>query len=150
MQPKKSENFSKEELEDYNKLMTEKEAEQLEAFVKAKKWPVEKSGTGLYYWIYQNGEGPNAKPGQTVEVNLTITLLSGDTAYTHLRYGSERFLIDRTDKESGLNEGVQYMNKGAKAKLVMPSHLAHGLAGDLDRIPPRSSLVFDVELLDIN
>lgn len=141
--------YTKKELQDYNRLMAKKEAERIDQFVEAKNWPCTETGTGLNYWIYEKGEGALALPGQRVSVNLVIMFLNGDTAYSYTRYGSEEFLIDRTNLESGLNEGVQYMNLGSKAKLVVPSHLAHGLVGDAKRIPPRTPLVFDVELLAI-
>ncbi len=142
--------YTKEELQEYNRMVTQKEAQQVQQFVAQKGWPAKESGTGLHYWIYEEGSGPQAKPGQHATVNLTILLLNGDTAYSHVRYGSERFLIDRTNKESGLNEGVQYMQVGDKAKLVMPSYLAHGLMGDMNKVPPRTSLVMDVELLGLD
>jgi FKBP-type peptidyl-prolyl cis-trans isomerase len=41
------------------------------------------------------------------------------------------------------------MRKGEKAKFILPSHLAHGLVGDLQKIPPLSILVLDVELIDL-
>lgn len=148
-QSSKGKSYSKKELQDYNKVMARKEAEQVKSFVAEKKWPCAETGTGLHFWIYQKGKGAMALPGQYVEVNLVISFLSGDTAYSYTRYGSEMFQIDRTNKESGLNEGVQLMSKGAKAKLVVPSHLAHGLVGDAKRIPPRTPLVFDVEVINI-
>jgi len=37
---------------------------------------------------------------------------------------------------------------GDKAKLIIPSHLAFGLAGDMDQIPPLSPIVYDIEVLD--
>lgn len=142
-------NYSKQEIEDYNRLMAKKEAKRIKQFVAEKGWPAEESGTGLHYFVYEQKEGPKPVEGNRVKVNITICYLNGDTAYTHLRYGSETFEIDRTNKESGLNEGVQYMPVGSKAKLVVPSHLAHGVVGDQAKIPPRTPLLFDVELLEI-
>jgi FKBP-type peptidyl-prolyl cis-trans isomerase len=51
--------------------------------------------------------------------------------------------------ESGLHEGITYMRKGEKAKIILSSNLAYGLVGDMDKIPPQSPLVYDVELVDI-
>jgi FKBP-type peptidyl-prolyl cis-trans isomerase FkpA len=51
--------------------------------------------------------------------------------------------------ESGLHEGILYMNEGSKALLVIPSHLAHGLVGDMNKIPPKSTIVYDIELLEL-
>ena len=51
--------------------------------------------------------------------------------------------------ETGLHEGIKYMKVGEKAKMILPSHLAHGLIGDSKKIPPRSTIVYDIELLDL-
>jgi FKBP-type peptidyl-prolyl cis-trans isomerase len=41
------------------------------------------------------------------------------------------------------------MHVGDKARLILPPHLAHGLLGDENRIPARSIIVYEIELLDI-
>ena len=61
----------------------------------------------------------------------------------------QEFSIDKSDEESGLNEAVKFLSVGDKAKLILPSHLAHGLLGDLDKIPPQSILLIDVQLIKI-
>ncbi|HRP92755.1 MAG TPA: FKBP-type peptidyl-prolyl cis-trans isomerase, partial [Ignavibacteriaceae bacterium] len=48
----------------------------------------------------------------------------------------------------GWDEGVQLMKKGSKARLIVPSNLAYG-DRDLGKIPPNSTLIFDVEVLDV-
>jgi peptidylprolyl isomerase len=55
-------------------------------------------------------------------------------------------VVDKSDKESGLNEAVKLLSIGDKAKLILPSHLAYGLLGDFDKIPPQSILLIDVQL----
>jgi FKBP-type peptidyl-prolyl cis-trans isomerase len=57
------------------------------------------------------------------------------------------FEIDRADIESGIHEGIKFMSVGDRAKLIIPSHLAHGLVGDLDKVPPLSTLVVDIHLI---
>ena len=49
----------------------------------------------------------------------------------------------------GWDEGILLLNKGDKARFVIPSHLAYGEAGAGGVIPPNATLVFDVELMDI-
>jgi FKBP-type peptidyl-prolyl cis-trans isomerase len=52
--------------------------------------------------------------------------------------------------ESGLHEGVQLLSPGDSAILVIPSYRAHGLIGDQDRIPMRSSVVYRVGLVKLS
>ena len=123
------------------------ENEQIEAFVKRYKWDVTKTGTGLRYMIYKEGRGEKAKEGQYATVDFVVTLLNGDTAYSTEKDRPQQFLIGMDNVESGLHEGIQYMRVGDRAKLILPSYLAHGLVGDLNKIPPRSTIIYDIELL---
>ena len=108
-----------------------------------------KTETGLRYMIYKkNSNLEKALPGQKVKVALIIKLLDGSTCYTSIEE-PEVFTVDKSDIESGLNEAVKLMSVGDKAKLILPSHLALGLVGDQDKIPPLAILYIDVELLEI-
>jgi len=46
--------------------------------------------------------------------------------------------------ESGIHRGVQYLKRGDKAILLIPSPLAQGLLGDMKKIPPQSPIVYDI------
>ena len=97
--------------------------------------------------IYKDSAGnTNPKIGQEVWLDLTIKLLDGTTCYTSEDSEDEVFIVDKSDKESGLNEIVKLLTVGDKAKIILPSHLAHGLLGDFDKIPPQSILLIDVQL----
>ena len=50
---------------------------------------------------------------------------------------------------SGWDEGIQLLNVGDKARLVIPSHLGYGSSGAGGVIPPDATLIFDVELVDV-
>ena len=49
--------------------------------------------------------------------------------------------------ESGLHEGISYMKEGDRAKIIIPSYLAHGLIGDLDKMPPLATIIYDIRLI---
>lgn len=114
-----------------------------------KKWKMIETGTGLRYAIYKHGDGEIAVSGLNALVNFKITLLDGSLCYSSDSSGAETFLIDRSDVESGLQEGIKYMHVGDKAIFIIPSHLAHGLIGDRDKIPPLQTVIFDIELVDL-
>lgn len=108
-----------------------------------------KTETGLRYMIYKtNSNLEKALPGQKVTIALIIKLLDGTICYTSAE-DPEEFIVDKSDIESGLNEAVKLMTVGDKAKLILPSHLALGLVGDQDKIPPLAILYIDIELLEI-
>lgn len=112
-------------------------------------WKMTKTGSGLQYYIYKKSELPLAKVGQIAQVEYTISLLDGTICYKTNSDEFEEFKIDKADIESGVQEGVKLMRKGEKAKFIIPSHLAHGLTGDMNKIPPLTVIVVDFHLLDL-
>lgn len=103
--------------------------------------------SGLRYEIVKPGDGPAPKATETVKVHYTGTLLDGSVFDSSVQRGEPaEFPLDQVIP--GWTEGIQKMNKGGKIKLYVPPHLAYGDDGR-PGIPPGSTLIFDVELLDI-
>jgi FKBP-type peptidyl-prolyl cis-trans isomerase len=75
--------------------------------------------------------------------------LDGTSCYKTNSDEFEEFVIDKSDIESGVQEGIKKMRVGDKAKLIIPSHLAHGLIGDMDKIPPLTVIVVDIHLIGL-
>jgi FKBP-type peptidyl-prolyl cis-trans isomerase len=114
---------------------------------------VVKTPSGLRYEIMQPGDGANPKPTDTVTVNYTGTLIDGTVFDTSLKpqqpggtAAPAQFQLDGVIP--GWTEGIQKIAKGGKIKLYIPAQLAYGDDGR-SGIPPGSTLIFDVELLDI-
>lgn len=108
------------------------------------------TSTGLRYQVIEPvSKGELAQPGKTALAIVKIGLLDGRICYETDPEFYEEIPIDHNDRESGLNEGLKLMRKGERAKFILPSHLAHGLVGDLQKIPPLSILILDVELIDL-
>jgi len=141
----------KQPLIELNKSQTQIESEMIDAFVSRHQWRVTETGTGLRYFIYKESENEseNAKEGQVAVVDFVISLLDGTICYSSKDTGPQEFLIGQDNVESGLHEGITFMKTGDKAKLILPSHLAHGLIGDQDKIPPRATIIYDIELLEL-
>ena len=124
------------------------ESDQIDSYVKRQKLDVVKTQTGLRYQIYDDKEGENIKTGKNAVVKYTVRLLNGTECYS-TKNKPEVFTVGKDNVESGLHEGIQYMSVGDRAIIIIPSHLAHGLAGDLNKIPFRSTIVYDIELVAI-
>lgn len=113
----------------------------------AKEKGVKTSKTGLMYLIEKEGIGAVPKDSDTVVVNYKGTLTDGkefDNSYT--RGEPLSFRLDGVIP--GWTEGLKNIKKGGKVKLVIPPELAYGKNG-VPGIPANSTLVFDVELLDV-
>lgn len=105
--------------------------------------------SGLRYEDISSGSGISPKPGQTVVVHYTGTLLNGRKFdSSHDRNRPFEFRIGEGQVIRGWDEGVMSMMIRGKRKLIIPPHLGYG-GRDLGVIPPNSTLVFEVELLEI-
>ncbi len=106
--------------------------------------------SGLQYEIIEAGDADSEKPNASSKVRTHYhgTFIDGkvfDSSYD--RGQPAEFPVGGVI--AGWTEALQLMNKGAKWRLTIPYQLAYGAQGSPGGIPPYSTLVFDVELLDI-
>lgn len=132
-----------------NKIYVRQESDEIDQYVAHKGWNMIKTGTGLRYMIIEKGKGNIAKPEQLAKVNYKISLMDGTVCYSSDSTGPREFIVEGDNVESGLHEGIQYMHVGDKAIMILPSHLAHGLIGDENKIPPKASVIYELELLSL-
>ena len=136
---------------DMNATFAEEENAEIDAFLERyPDWDMTETGTGLRYMVYYSSEeGDSARVDDVAHVKFEISLLDGTVCYTSEEDGTESFMVEKTDVESGLHEGIKFMKEGDKAKFILPSHMAHGLIGDTDKIPPLSTVIYDIELIKV-
>ena len=104
--------------------------------------------SGLQYRIVAEGSGKTPKSADTVTVHYRGTLIDGtefDSSYS--RGKPATFGVNRVI--AGWTEALQLMKEGARWQLFIPPDLAYGEKGAGSKIPPNSSLIFDVELLSV-
>jgi FKBP-type peptidyl-prolyl cis-trans isomerase FkpA len=107
-----------------------------------------KTSSGLVYRSLKDGTGAQASPASTVKVNYKGTFIDGTVFDASDRHGGPAtFPLNRVIP--CWTEGVAKMKVGGKARLVCPPAIAYGAAGAPGAIPPNSTLVFEVELLDV-
>jgi FKBP-type peptidyl-prolyl cis-trans isomerase len=140
----------RESLLEANKKVITTEDQQINDLIARYGWEMKQTGTGLRYLIYKSGKGTLTSTGKVVKMNYEIRLITGDVVYSSKETGPKEFIVGRGGVESGLEEGILLLRQGDKAKLILPSYLAWGLTGDQDRIPPKSTLIYDVELLEVS
>jgi FKBP-type peptidyl-prolyl cis-trans isomerase len=110
--------------------------------------PIQKTDSGLMYIVLTEGDGPSPATTDTVKVHYHGTFLDGKVFDSSVQRGQPaQFPLNRVI--GGWTEGVSMMKVGGKWKLICPPDLAYGERGAPPRIPPNTTLVFDVELLDI-
>lgn len=142
-------NITKKQLVDINEKLVKSEDMQIESFIQRYGWEMKTTKSGLRYSIYRKGNGKHPVQGNTVQYYYVLSLLSGDTVSSVEKGKPATLILGKREVERGLEEGILLMSVGDRAKFIIPSHLALGLQGDLDKIPPRSALVYDIELKSI-
>lgn len=151
----------KEALMTYQKQVQEKQQSQMEELAQknkeageaflaenAKKEGVKTTDSGLQYKVIEEGTGEKPAADDTVKVHYTGELLSGKV-FDSSRERGEPVTFTLNQVIPGWTEGLQLMSKGARYKLYIPAELAYGPGGNR-AIGPNETLIFDVELLDIN
>ena len=111
----------------------------------AKKEGVTTTASGLQYRVIAAGSGKKPGPRQTVTVHYAGSLIDGTEFDSSYRRGQTiSFCLDQVIP--GWTEGLQLMQEGETAELVIPEHIGYGARGAGASIPPYQTLIFKVEL----
>lgn len=101
--------------------------------------------------VIEEGAGPAAGKGDTVEVHYTGTLTDGTVFDSSVSRGVPfAFTLGENRVIQGWELGILGMKVGEKRTLMIPPQLGYGASGAGDVIPPHATLVFDVELIAIH
>jgi FKBP-type peptidyl-prolyl cis-trans isomerase len=106
--------------------------------------------SGLLYLVRDPGAGTaTPRPGDMVTVHYAGRLLNGTAIDSSYQGGAPlTFRIGEGHVIAGWEEAIHTMKKGEKRTLIIPYWLGYGTSGRPPTIPPASTLVFEVELLD--
>ena len=106
------------------------------------------TASGLQYEVLTQGKGKKPSAADQVKVHYTGELLSGEV-FDSSRQRGEPVTFGLNQVIPGWTEGLQLMSEGTRARLYIPSDLAYGPGGSR-AIGPNETLIFDVELLEVN
>ncbi len=143
--------------------MKEQEAGVIRDYLKRENITARPTASGLYYVELKPGRDPRVEKGKSVSVNYTCMLPNGQIIETSLRevalksgifdtlfeYKPMEFIEGDQSTIPGWEEGISYMRKGGKARLIVPSSLAYGEKGLEDLIPPYSPVIYEIEVLEV-
>ncbi len=107
--------------------------------------------SGLYYIETLKGTGQNIEIGKTITMNYTGKFLNGEIFDSSLGEGREpmEFVLQEDLMIKGFTEGLLKMKDKGKATLIIPSKLAYGKSSPQSPIPPYATIIFDVEILNV-
>ena len=131
-----------------NKNIMRRENEEMQMFITRYGWQMQRTPTGLYVQILEPGNGELFKENDRVAMEYKTFLLSGEQIYSSDSNGMKVFMVNRSEEIDALHEAAQMLKPGAKARLVIPSYLAYGVAGDGDLIQGLQPIVMEVRVLE--
>lgn len=139
-------NAKKRELENALKRSAQKEHLQIDSYLERHNIVAQKTGTGVRCAEYMKGEGVAVKAGDLVEASYEVTNIKGDTLYSIGEENPVSFRVEKSEKESGLHEAIKLLKVGSKAIVVIPSYRAFGVSGDDNKIPPLTTVVYNIKV----
>lgn len=115
----------------------------------AKKSNIKVTKSGLQYEVIKQGSGKTPKASSKVKVHYEGRLLDNTVFDSSIaRQQPAEFMVSQVI--SGWTEGLQLMKEGSIYRFYIPANLAYGQIGSGDAIEPNSTLIFDVELLEVS
>lgn len=143
------EKAGQEKMVEASRAVVHQEARAIEEFISRHGYHMQMTGTGLHYEIYQPGTGAMADANSLLTISYRVYLLDGTLCYEADSLHPQKLVTGRGEQINGLEEGLMMMHEGARARFVIPNHLAYGLTGDQNKVPPASALFYDVTLMKI-
>ena len=138
------------EMEQQRTVEAEQNLEQGQAFLaqNSENPDIQETASGLQYRVVEEGTGNSPGATDTVTVHYVGTLIDG-TEFDSSRARGEPATFALNQVIPGWTEGVQLMSEGATYEFFIPSDLAYGEQGRPGPIGPNSTLIFEVELIEI-
>ncbi|MBP5535341.1 MAG: FKBP-type peptidyl-prolyl cis-trans isomerase [Bacteroidales bacterium] len=133
----------KEHMVNANKYIAQSEATSISAYIERRKWPMVQMPNGGWLWEYERGAGEAIQPDERVALCYNLEAINGVRIYTDKR---DTVMVGRQQTMVGLDAALTSLHHGSKARLVLPSSLAYGIAGDNDRVPKSAIVILDVTI----
>ena len=129
-----------------NRQLVEKDHAIIEQYIRDNKLAMQAYDNGAFGMIIKQGEGVFGTNETVLKLKATVSLLTGDICYKDTTIA---FVPGKTVAISGLHDVAKLLQKGTLATFIFPPSLTYGIYGDGNRIPQRSILRYDVEVLSV-
>ena len=144
--------FDKESSIKMNKTWLLDEVFKIDQYCERQGWDMLSSESGLRYKILnKSNTGVKIKEGSEVVLSYDIRLMDSfqTKCYSSDSNGLAKFIVQHSTIESGIHEVVTYLEKYDSALVILPHHIAHGISGDSKLIPPLSTVLYFIKVVDV-
>ena len=126
-----------------NKYIAQAEATSIQAYIARRNWPMTQMANGAWVWVYQKGDGTTVNADDSLVVNYRMEAINGMTIYEQV---SDTIVAGHRQTIVGLDDALVGLTRGSRLRLVLPSSLGYGIAGDGDRVPRSAVLIIDATI----
>lgn len=126
-----------------NRYMSKAEETQIDELVKRHRWDARKLDNGVRVWEYQKGSGEKISYETVIKLRYTLSAISLETIYDYME---KEITVGKNEIVPGLDTGLMELQRGSRAKIIVPAYAGYGVAGDGDKVPQNATLIFDVEI----
>lgn len=133
-----------------NKLVVQSEDQQISDLVNRYGWDMTTTGTGLRIQIVESPGGTKIQCGSKISMDYNVRLIDGTEVYNSQKHGIKTFVVGKGEVVAGLEEAMLMLRNHDKARLVIPSFLGHGIAGDGDKIPTKATMIYQLEIIYVD
>lgn len=140
---------SKEAITAVNRYLSEKDKATIEGYGRRNNIELTLSESGFYYHIFDEGNGKQISKSSVVSITGTMSLIDGALCYTYTPEDPKVVAIAKSPEISGLHIALPMLKENGRALFIFPPNLAFGLLGDRAKVPPRSIIVMNVNVLKV-
>jgi len=140
---------TQEKLIEQNIEYLKQERKDIESYIAQNNLKMQRTGSGLYYTALTTAPEnvPNIADNDYIQYAFDLYLLDGTLLKSSEDDGNRNIYVGHDQVEIGLHEAFRLMKVGQRMLFIFPSHLAYGIAGNTDHVPPRTTVVFEIEPL---
>lgn len=130
--------------------LEKKEGESLQSYLSTNKITTTPTSSGIYYIESTPGKGMKIDSGCQVKLQFKVSLIDGKQIFsTYERPEPVSFQYGKKFDTPGMEQAVGMMKKGSKGTVIVPSKMAFGEQGRGTMVPPYSTVIYNVEILDV-
>ncbi|MBR5253627.1 MAG: FKBP-type peptidyl-prolyl cis-trans isomerase [Bacteroidales bacterium] len=135
-----------ESLRTTNQIVIKKELEKIKSYIERNSWKV-KEKDGIFIEIISKINEKKLQNDEIISLSYECFTLKGEKLYDSEKDGKLNIRLGK-DSECplGLQKALLHLYHNCKARIIIPSSLAYGLSGDGKRIPPSTTLIYEVEI----
>ena len=143
--------INKNDLIDVNRNWIKDESFLIDQFCIRHNIAVVETKSGVRFHVYKSKNAEKIKTGDLVTIDYEVRLLDSDTTLCYSSKNAQpfSFIVEMDNIESGLHEAITYFKAGESGVVILPHYLAHGLLGNMDKIPPLSPVLYNIEVIDV-